>query len=96
MTLASGAQMVTVKSSSSSSLLDQHNVNVKVQYDERPIGGILNVQVSMTPAFAGVGVSTRPIISRSVAQAVDEFTEASVQTIVRELTSQIQSEFAAN
>lgn len=74
-------------------LLDEENLNVKVSYDARPIGGILNIEVSITPSFRGVGVATRPTISRSAARAVDELNDATVQEVVRELTLELQTEF---
>lgn len=75
-------------------LIDEETLNVKISYDARPIGGILNVQVSMTPSFRGVGVATRPTISRSTAIAVDELNDATVQKLVRELTLELQAELA--
>ena len=77
------------------SLLDEHKLNVKVQYDPRPVGGILTVRVSMTPTFRGIGVSTRPATSRSMALAVDEFTQEAVNKLVEELTQEIKAEFKA-
>jgi hypothetical protein len=77
------------------SLLDEHKLNVKVQYDPRPVGGILTVRVSMTPTFRGIGVSTRPATSRSMALAVDEFTQEAVNKLVEELTEEIKAEFKA-
>lgn len=75
------------------SLLDEHKLNVKVQFDPRPVGGILTVRVSMTPTFRGIGVSTRPATSRSVAFAVDEFSQEIVDKMVTELTEEITAEF---
>jgi hypothetical protein len=50
----------------------------------------------MTPSFRGVGVSTRPAISRSVAMAVDEVDQKLINDLVRELTAEITGEFAHN
>lgn len=83
-----------VKTDAAASLVDDHNVNVKIAFEARPIGGILTVQVSMTPSFRGVGVSTRPVVSRSVAQAVDEMDERIVREMVTELTKEIHEDFA--
>lgn len=82
-----------VASASQVSLLDEHKLNVKVQFDPRPVGGILTVRVSMTPTFRGIGVSTRPATSRSVAFAVDEFSQETVDKMVNELTEEITAEF---
>jgi hypothetical protein len=89
----SGAHVVI--KTDAASLLDEHTVTVKVQFEERPVGGILNVQVSMTPVFAGVGVTARPIVSRSIAQAVDQMNDEVVKQLVRDLTREMQNEFAA-
>ena len=91
--LLAGGAKVSFKSADATKLVDEEVVNVKVTFDERPIGGILNVQVSMTPSFRGVGVSTRPTVSRSVAMAVDQLDNAVVQSLVAELTQQIQDEY---
>lgn len=89
-----GAVRVAVPASADGlALVDEENLNVKVSYDARPIGGILNIEVSITPSFRGVGVATRPTISRSAARAVDELNDATVQEVVRELTLELQTEF---
>lgn len=94
--LMEGESKATVVVGGASSILDERSVNVKVNYEERPVGGILTVRASMTPSFRGVGVSTRPEISRSVAMAVDELDEAQVKELVRGLTAEINEEYAHN
>jgi hypothetical protein len=91
-----GESKATVVVGGSSSILDEQSVNVKVNYEVRPVGGILTVRASMVPTFRGVGVSTRPAISRSVAMAVDDLDEAMVQDLVRSLTAEINEEYAHN
>ena len=91
-----GTAKATVVIGGTNSLLEEQTVNVKVSFEERPVGGILTVRASMTPSFRGVGVSTRPAISRSVAMAVDEVNQNLINEIVRELTSEINGEFAHN
>lgn len=92
--LRAGNIEVAMKTVKAVSLIDEHTVNIKVHYDSRPVGGILTVRVSMTPSFRGVGISTRPAVSRSVAQAVDELTESFVKGMVSDLTDEIKAEFA--
>jgi hypothetical protein len=94
--LMEGESKATVVVGGSSSLLDEQSVNVKVNYEVRPVGGILTVRASMTPSFRGVGVSTRPVISRTAAMAVDELDEAQVKDLVRGLTAEINEEYAHN
>jgi hypothetical protein len=94
--LLAGGAKVTFKSADARKLVEEEVVNVKVSFDERPIGGILSVQVSMTPSFRGVGVSTRPTVSRSVAMAVDQLDDHTVQMLVAELSQQIQEEYIYN
>jgi hypothetical protein len=86
----------SVRTDAATSIIDDHNVNVKVGFEARPIGGILTVQVSLTPSFRGIGVSTRPVVSRSVAQAVDAMDETVVRQMVADLTKEIYDEFAAH
>lgn len=75
------------------SLVDENILKVKVDYDPRPVGGILSVRISIGPAFRGVGVSARPAISRSVALAVDELSEEMVRMMVDDLTEEVRAEF---
>ncbi len=93
--VASPEVKATSSAANSVSLLEEHKLNVKVQYDARPVGGILTVRVSITPTFRGIGVSTRPAASRSLALAVDEFTQEAVNKLVEELTEEISAEFNA-
>lgn len=92
--LMQGESKATVAIGGSASLLDEQSISVKVNFETRPVGGILTVRASMAPSFRGVGVSTRPEISRSVAMAVDELDEAMVRDLVRELTAEINGEYA--
>ena len=91
-----GGSKATVILGGTRSLVDEQAVNVKISFEERPVGGILTVRASMTPSFRGVGVSTRPAISRSVAMAVDEVDQKLINDLVRELTAEITGEFALN
>ena len=92
--LADGGIDLTLRKVEAGSLVDEHTLNVKVNYDPRPVGGILTVRVSMTPSFRGIGVSTRPTTSRSIALAVDELSEETVKSLVDELTTEIKTEFS--
>jgi hypothetical protein len=94
--LTSGESKATVVIGGSNSLLNEQSVTVKVNYEARPVGGILTVRASMTPTFRGVGVSTRPEISRSVAMAVDEYDAELVRELARDLTSELNEVFALN
>jgi hypothetical protein len=94
--LMNGESKATVVVGGASSLLDEQTISVKVNFEVRPVGGILTVRASMAPTFRGVGVSTRPEISRSIAMAVDEVNEAQIKELVRELTAEIKGEFAHN
>jgi hypothetical protein len=89
-----GSASAFVRAADVASLIDEHTVHVKVNFDHRPIGGILNVQVSMTPSFRGIGISSRPTISKSVAQATDMLDENAVRSMVKALTAEIKAEFA--
>lgn len=92
--LVEGSSEAAIKMVAMTSLIEEHTVNVKVNYDHRPIGGILNVQVSMTPSFRGIGVATRPTVSKSIAQAIDQLEEGVVRELVKDLTKEIKAEFA--
>lgn len=94
--LMEGESKATVIVGGASSLIEEQAISVKVNFETRPVGGILTVRASMTPSFRGVGVSTRPEISRSIAMAVDEVDESQIRDLVRELTAEINGEFAHN
>lgn len=87
-----GSLQFASNSNQAISLLDQYTIEVKVSYDPRPVGGILNVKVNLVPVFSGVGIANRPIASRSMARAVDEISEESVSVIVKELSKNLAQE----
>lgn len=92
--LRAGKIDVAMKTVNAVSLIDEHTINIRVDYEARSVGGILTVGVSMTPSFRGIGISMRPTVSRSIAQAVDELNDVFVKTMVAELTEEIKAEFA--
>lgn len=87
-----GALQFVVNSDQSVSLLDQYTIEVKVSYDPRPVGGILNVKVNLVPVFSGVGIANRPVASRAMARAVDQISEESISVIVKDLSKDLAAE----
>jgi hypothetical protein len=76
-------------------ITEQHSVNVRVSYDARPIGGILNIRVELVPVFGGIGSASRPVISREFAEAVDDFDDDAVSQTIGRLTRELAAEYAA-
>jgi len=76
-------------------ITEQHSVNVRVSYEARPIGGILNIRVELVPVFGGIGSASRPVISREFAEAVDNFDDDAVGETIGRLTRELAAEFAA-
>ncbi len=74
------------------SVLEQRSVTMKVTYEPRPIGGILNVTVSLVPTFAGIGGASRPAASRSMSMAVDGISDASINEIITNLTNEVAAQ----
>jgi hypothetical protein len=92
--LSSGEQVhfTTDLSANNSSLLQANNVDVQVRYEARPIGGILTVQVQLIPQFSGVGISNRPIASRTKIVAVDELKADMVKQIMASLSADVAND----
>ena len=74
-------------------LLEEHAVRIYMQYDPRPIGGILTVRADLVPAFAGIGESARPIKTETVTQAVENMTEEQVEGIAQSLIGMLGEEY---
>ncbi len=74
---------------SSASLMLKKSVAVEANYEARPVGGILNVTVSLKPAFSGVGVRNRPISSESTSEVIEEVSTASIQAVIADLTTKL-------
>ncbi len=91
-----GKQFVTDLSSNHNSIAQSTNVKVSVNYEARPIGGILSVTVDLVPLFSGVGVANRPLASKSITQAVDEVTPKSITLIVAALSADLQKDLMSN
>lgn len=87
-----GSVQFVVNSAQSASLLDQYTIEVKVAYDPRPVGGILNIKVSLVPVFSGVGIANRPVASRAKARAVDHISDESISAIVSDLSKSLAQE----
>ena len=75
--------------------LQQRSVNVKVTYDARPVGGILNIRVELVPVFGGIGSAVRPTESREFAQAVNDFDDDLIGQTIIQLTDELAAEYAA-
>jgi hypothetical protein len=89
-------QFVTDLSSINNSIAQSTTVKVKVNYEARPIGGILSVTVDLVPLFSGVGVANYPLASKSMVLAVDEVTPISITLIVAALSTDLQKELMSN
>ncbi len=77
-------------------VMDQRSITLKVTYEPRPIGGILNIRVDLVPVFAGIGGASRPAATRSTAMAVETVTQDAIQEIVNRLSAEIAGEFQAS
>ena len=68
---------------------DEHSkelfYNIRVSFEARPVGGILQATVELVRGFAGIGMPTRPIAHESMTNSVDEFTPEVAQAFVAEL-----------
>jgi hypothetical protein len=78
--------------SNAHSILSQNRIEVKVQYDPRPIGGILNIRLELMPIFSGIGITNRPIAVKVDAEAIDNLTEDQLSTIIDHLSQKLAAE----
>jgi hypothetical protein len=77
------------------SVIKEQKLNVVINYDGQAIGGILTVKVDLVPVFSGVGVSNRPLASKTFVAAVDQLENTSINDIVTDLSKQIANDFRA-
>jgi hypothetical protein len=77
------------------SVLKEQKLNVVLNYDGQPVGGILSVRVDLVPVFSGIGVSNRPLASKTYVAAVDQLENTNINEIVTELAKQIANDFRA-
>jgi hypothetical protein len=87
----------TVKTapSSAKNALEGTNFNVRVSYEARPVGGILQVNVELVKGFSGIGMSVRPIARESFTQAIDEFSQELTDKVVGDLKASLTAKFEA-
>ena len=76
-------------------VMEQQSVNVRVTYDARPVGGILNIRVELVPVFGGIGSAVRPTLSREFAQAVENFDDDFIGETILKLTNDLTAELAS-
>ncbi len=78
------------------SAFDQHTITVRVSYDARPLGGILNIRVQLVPVFDGIGSALRPTISREFAEAVDYFDDDLIAQTIEKLSKEMATELGSS
>jgi len=91
---AGSEKSFTLNMNNNASVAEGHAVKVEVSYDQRPIGGILNVKVELMPKFVGVGVAPRAIAKKTMATAVDNLNDSEVSQIITTLTQELAQEIA--
>ncbi|MFI5201182.1 MAG: hypothetical protein ACHQNE_02195 [Candidatus Kapaibacterium sp.] len=80
---------------SAHSITELYAVNAVLQYERRPLGGILTVKVELVPAFCGLGSAIRPIATRETAEAFENLEPDDLGKIVSELSHQLGIDYAA-
>lgn len=68
---------------------EQYRVVLKVDFDTRPIGGILSIEAQVTPVFTGIGVSKRTIRRQVGAYALELVTSSTVSDFVGSVLGQL-------
>jgi len=74
------------------SLMSQHSMRVHINFESRPIGGVLTVCVELVPQFSGVGVSNRPLASKMMITAIDSLDAATVSALVLSLSNELNEQ----
>jgi hypothetical protein len=69
-------------------------VEVLVEYEERPIGGILRIAADLLPMFTGIYSSLRPLVSNDYAEAVDYLDVDEIANIVHERIQKLGQQYA--
>lgn len=64
-------------------------LDLQFTYNEQAIGGVLTVGVYVRPAFAGIGISNRPIFKQITSMAVDQFDAATVASVLEDAKSEL-------
>jgi len=65
---------------------------LSIQYEPRPVGGILRMSAGLLPAFSGIGNASRPIASRELAEAIDYLDLDDLAAKATDLIQQLRNE----
>jgi hypothetical protein len=68
-------------------------VEVLVEYEERPIGGILRITADLLPMFTGIYSSLRPLVSNDYAEAVDYLDVDEIANVVHERIQKLGEQY---
>jgi len=68
---------------------EQYSIELQVNYDPRPIGGIVSIEARVTPAFTGIGVARRVIRKETGAYAIEVLNTQTVQKFVSLLLNEL-------
>jgi hypothetical protein len=75
--------------------LKGNTFNVRVSYEARPVGGIIQVTVELVKDFSGIGVTNRPIARESYTQSIDEFSQELTDKVIADLKINLTAKFEA-
>jgi len=82
----------TTNYNGTSSLYDSKAVKVSIQYEPRPIGGIIVAEVKVLPVFTGVGTMARPTIKKTYIEAINDVQQEELKAIIDRLSNEIVAE----
>ena len=74
---------------------EQRTMNVRVVYEQRPVGGILTVRVELVPNFCGIGAASRCVAYREHSEALDNLEPEEIGRVVADLCRQLGEDYAA-
>jgi len=69
-------------------------VRTKMEYEMRPVGGILRIETDLLPMFAGILTSNRPIARHEFSQAVDYIEPDELTDFVYDHIQKLGEEYA--
>lgn len=77
----------------STTVPEDYAVGITLEYDPKPVGGILVITAHLLPAFPGVGGAARPLLKESGAIVVDRVTVDMFEPFARMLIGRLGRDY---
>ena len=74
---------------------EQRTMNVRIDFEKRPVGGILTVRAELVPNFCGIGAASRCIAYREHSEALDNLEPEHIGAVVADLCAELGNDYAS-